>query len=76
MADRVTLLRNIERLGEVYCARNLDWDRKKLESDWLKALSTNEESREQNVSMLLKLIERNPDTACAEAQQLESSKRN
>jgi hypothetical protein len=39
MNDRVTLLKNIELLGRIYCTRYLDWDRDKLESDWFTALS-------------------------------------
>jgi hypothetical protein len=39
MTDRVTLLKNIEHLGRIYCVRYLDWDRDKLESDWFTALS-------------------------------------
>jgi hypothetical protein len=46
-----------------------------LEANWLKALSANEKTRDQTVSIVLKLIERNPGTACAEAQQLVTRKR-
>ena len=46
-----------------------------LEANWLKALRANEQTREKNVSIVSKLIERNPGTACAEAQQLVTSKR-
>jgi hypothetical protein len=46
-----------------------------LEANWLKALRENEKTREKNVSIVSKLIERNPGTACAEAQQLVTSKR-
>ena len=46
-----------------------------LEANWLKALRVNEKTREKNVSIVSKLIERNPGTACAEAQQLVTSKR-
>jgi len=46
-----------------------------LEANWLKALRVNEKTREKNVSIVSKLIERNPGTACAEAQQIVTSKR-
>ena len=41
-----------------------------LEANWLKHLRTNGKTREENVSIVLKLFERNPGTACAEAQKL------
>jgi hypothetical protein len=41
-----------------------------LEANWLKHLRTNGATREENVSIVLKLLERNPDTACSEAQKL------
>jgi len=46
-----------------------------LEANWLKALRENEKTREKNVSIVSKLIEKNPGTACVEAQQLTASKR-
>jgi hypothetical protein len=46
-----------------------------LEANWLKALRENEKTREKNVLIVSRLIERNPGTACAEAQQLVTSKR-
>ena len=46
-----------------------------LEANWLKALRVNEKTREKNVSIVSKLIERNPGTACAKAQQFVTSKR-
>ena len=46
-----------------------------LETNWLKTLRANERAKEENVSILSKLIERNPGTACAEAQKLVSGKR-
>ena len=45
-----------------------------LEANWLKALRENEKSREKNVSKVSKLIEKNPGTACAEAQKLATNK--
>jgi hypothetical protein len=41
-----------------------------LEANWLKHLRTDGETREENVSIVLKLFERNPGTACSEAQKL------
>ncbi|MCX7005378.1 MAG: hypothetical protein NTV22_19200 [bacterium] len=46
-----------------------------LEANWLKALRAHEKAREKNVAIVAKLIERNPGTACAEAQKLAASKR-
>jgi len=46
-----------------------------LEANWLKALRADEKTREKNVSVVSRLIERNPGTACAEAQQLVTNKR-
>jgi len=41
-----------------------------LEANWLKTLRANGKTREKNVSIVLKLFERNPGTACSEAQKL------
>jgi hypothetical protein len=41
-----------------------------LEANWLKTLRANKKTREENVSIVLKLLERNPGTACSEAQKL------
>lgn len=49
-------------------------DMKELEANWLKALRTNEKKKEDNVSAVSNLFERNPDTACGEAQLLVKSK--
>ena len=46
-----------------------------LEANWLKTLRAHEKTREENVSTVLKLFERNPGTACAEAQKLATGKR-
>ncbi len=46
-----------------------------LEANWLKTLRANEKTREENVSIVLKLFERNPGIACAEAQKLVTRKR-
>jgi hypothetical protein len=41
-----------------------------LEANWLKTLRANGKTREKNVSIVLKLFEKNPGTACSEAQKL------
>ena len=41
-----------------------------LEANWLKHLKMSAETRKDNVSMVLKLFEKKPDTACSEAQKL------
>lgn len=46
-----------------------------LEANWLKTLKANRKTREENVSIVLKLLERNPGTACSEAQKLENRKK-
>ena len=46
-----------------------------LEANWLKALRENEKTKEKNVSTVSKLFEKNPGTACVEAQKLVTSKR-
>jgi hypothetical protein len=48
---------------------------KELEANWLKALRGKEKAREEKVSTVLKLFEKNPSTACAEAQKLVPGKR-
>jgi hypothetical protein len=45
-----------------------------LEADWLKALRANEKTKEENIATVSKLFERNPGTACAEAQKLVTGK--
>jgi len=45
-----------------------------LEANWLKTLRANGKTREKNVSIVLKLFERNPGTACSEAQKLVTRK--
>jgi hypothetical protein len=46
-----------------------------LETNWLNTLKANEPTRERNVSTVLKLFERNPGTACAEAQKITPGQR-
>jgi hypothetical protein len=41
-----------------------------LETNWLKTLKGNGQTKEENVSKVVKLFERNPGTACAEAQKI------
>ena len=41
-----------------------------LETNWLKHLRTNGETSRDSASIVLKLAERNPGTACSEAQKL------
>jgi hypothetical protein len=41
-----------------------------LEANWLKHLRTNGEARKENVSIVSKLFEKNPVTACMEAQKV------
>ena len=43
---------------------------RELEENWLKALRANEKTKEINVSIVLKLFNKNPRTACQEAQKL------
>lgn len=45
-----------------------------LEANWLKTLRANEKTREENASIVMELFERNPGTACAEAQKLVTKK--
>lgn len=46
-----------------------------LETNWLATLKASEKAREPNVSLVAKLVDRNPSRACAEAQKLVASKR-
>jgi hypothetical protein len=46
-----------------------------LEANWLKTLRANGKTREENVSIVWKLFERNPGTACSEAQKLVTERR-
>jgi hypothetical protein len=45
-----------------------------LEANWLKTLRENGKTRAENVSIVRKLFERNPGTACSEAQKLVTRK--
>jgi hypothetical protein len=46
-----------------------------LEANLLKQLRTNGKAAEENVSLIVKLLEKNPGTACPEAQKLSSRKK-
>ena len=46
-----------------------------LEENWLRELKSNEKKEDKNASTVMKLFERNADTACAEAQKLITRKR-
>jgi hypothetical protein len=46
-----------------------------LEANWLNALKMNGNTRKENVSIVLRLLETNPGTACAEAQESVTRKR-
>jgi hypothetical protein len=45
-------------------------DLPQLEANWLNALRASEKARAENVTTVLKLLEKNPGTACVEAQKL------
>jgi hypothetical protein len=45
-----------------------------LEANWLNTLRANGKTRKESVSIVLKLFETNPDTACSEAQKLVTSR--
>jgi hypothetical protein len=46
-----------------------------LETNWIAALRANEKAREQDVSIVAKLMKKDPSAACAEAQAIATSKR-
>ena len=69
----ITKVKQLQRLSQ---EKNRPWQDafglsiQELEANWLKALKANETTREENVSIVLRLFERNPGTACVEAQQI------
>jgi hypothetical protein len=73
-------INKIKRLQRLSHEKDRPWQEvfgislQELEANWLKALRTNEKAREGNVSIVVKLFERNPGTACAEAQKLGTRK--
>jgi hypothetical protein len=50
-------------------------DLRELEANWLDSLRADERTKNENVSIVLRLFEKNPGTACAEAQKLFNKKR-
>lgn len=66
----------IKRLQRLSQEKNRPWAEtfgtglRELEANWLRDLQTNGGKKEGNVSVISKLFERNPDTACSEAQKL------
>jgi len=73
-------INKIKRLQRLSQEKNRPWQEvfgislQELEANWLKQLRTNGETSEEKVSILLKLSERNPGTACSEAQKLAPKK--
>jgi hypothetical protein len=67
----IAKIKHLQRLSQ---ERNRPWQDvfgmslQELETSWLKHLRTNGETREENVSVLLKLFQKDPGTACLEAQ--------
>lgn len=47
---------------------------RELEANWLKHLQTSGGTKQENVLVILKLLERNPETGCLEAQKIKSGK--
>ncbi len=47
---------------------------KELEANWINALKAYEKTRQGNISLLLKLLDSHPDTACLEGQKLSAKK--
>jgi hypothetical protein len=74
----INKIKQLQRLSQ---EKNRPWQdvfglsMQELEANWLKAIRVNENTREENVSIVLKLFERNPGTACMEAQQIVTGKR-
>lgn len=69
-------INKIKRLQKLSQEKDRPWQEvfgislQELESNWLKHLRTNGEIKKENVSMVLKLFEKDPGTACAAAQKL------
>lgn len=69
-------INKIKRLQRLSQEKDRPWQEifglslQELESNWLKHLRTNVETKKENVSMVLKLFEKDPVTACAAAQKL------
>ena len=73
-------IKNIKQFQRISQDKERPWQEvfgssmQELEANWLKTLRANGKARKENVSIVLKLIEKNPGTACAEAQKLVSRK--
>jgi hypothetical protein len=73
----INKLKQMQRLSQ---EKNRPWqdafglDMRELEANWLESLRANEKIRERTVSVVLELLERNPGTACVEAQRRVTSK--
>lgn len=69
-------INKIKRLQRLSLEKNSPWqdmfglNLQELEANWLEHLMTNGEAREENVSILVKLLKGNPETACSEAEKL------
>jgi hypothetical protein len=74
----INKLKQLQRLSQ---EKNRPWQEvfgaglQELEANWLKQLKTSERAKSGNVSTVLKLLEKNPGTACSEAQKLAPRKR-
>jgi len=74
-------INQIKRLQRLSQEKNRPWQEAfgirlpELEANWLNALKMNGKTRKENVSIVLRLLETNPGTACAEAQESVTRKR-
>jgi len=74
----VSRIKQLQRLSQ---EKNRPWQDvfgvglQELEADWLKTLRASGQKEEEDVSKVLKLLERNPGAACAEAQNIAARKR-
>ena len=77
---RVYGVSRIKQLHRLSQEKNRPWQDvfgvglQELEADWLKTLRANGQREEEDVSKILKLLERNPGAACAEAQTIAARK--
>jgi hypothetical protein len=73
-------INKIKRLQRLSYEKDRPWldvfgiSMQELEANWLKTLRANGKTREGNVSIVLKLFETNPGTACSEAQKIGTRK--
>jgi hypothetical protein len=69
-------INNIKKLQRLSQEKDRPWQEvfgtglNELEAGWLEKLRANGKTREENVSLILKLLEGNPGSACEEAQQI------